>query len=72
MGESNATISELFRCRRRELSVTQADIAEQAGCKQSAVSMFEAGRVTALSTSTIRGWRESLMLIFPLSTCVVR
>jgi transcriptional regulator with XRE-family HTH domain len=53
MGESNATISELFRCRRRELSVTQADLAEQAGCKQSAVSMFEAGRVTALSTSTM-------------------
>ncbi|MBT7058727.1 MAG: helix-turn-helix transcriptional regulator [Lentisphaerae bacterium] len=53
MEERNSTLSELFRSRRREMSMTQAALAEQAGCKQSAVSMFEAGRVTALSTATI-------------------
>ncbi len=42
-----------FRRKRRSMSMTQAELASRVGCKQSAVSMFEAGRMSALAHATI-------------------
>ena len=43
----------IFRNARRAAGLTQAALAEQAGCMQSAISMMESGRMDALSSSTI-------------------
>ncbi|MDP6524957.1 MAG: helix-turn-helix transcriptional regulator [Kiritimatiellia bacterium] len=45
---------EFFRRTRREKGITQAELARLAGCTQSAVSMFEAGRRDAVNDATIQ------------------
>ncbi len=47
------TLSRMFRQKRRELSMTQAELAGRVGCKQSAISMFEAGLARALAGKTL-------------------
>lgn len=46
--------NEFFRRTRREKGVTQADLARQANCTQSAISMFESGRHDAVNDATIQ------------------
>ena len=43
-----------IRDARREKGLTQAELARQAGCTQSALSMFESGQDSALATDTLR------------------
>jgi DNA-binding XRE family transcriptional regulator len=43
---------EQLRAARRAKGLTQAQLAQRVGCQQSAVSMMEAGRVTALAPET--------------------
>lgn len=42
-----------LRSARRARGLTQAQLAQQVGCQQSAVSMMEAGRTTALARETL-------------------
>jgi len=42
-----------LRAARREKGLTQAQLAERVGCQQSAISMMEAGRATALARETL-------------------
>ncbi len=49
MGLGEPSLPHLFRKLRIEAGLTQSELARQAGCSQSAVSMFEAGRPDALS-----------------------
>ena len=49
---------------RRQKSLTQAELARQAGCTQSALSMFESGQGAALATETLRKIAELLGLAF--------
>ncbi len=42
-----------LRAARRARGMTQSDLAAQAGCKQSAVSMLESGRMEALARPTV-------------------
>jgi transcriptional regulator with XRE-family HTH domain len=44
---------EVLKAARRARGMTQSALAVQVGCKQSAVSMYEAGRVDALSADTV-------------------
>ena len=53
MQERAANINEMIRAARRAKPLTQAALAEAAGCTQSAVSMFEAGRSDALSAEAV-------------------
>lgn len=53
MNSNGKTVSQAVRQRRREMSLTQAELAERADCKQSAVSMFESGRTSTLGKKTI-------------------
>lgn len=48
------------RCARREAGLTQAALAAKAECKQSAISMFEAGRKDALSRDKVQRLAEIL------------
>ncbi len=43
----------LFKKARREQGLTQSELAQLVGCRQSAISMFESGRVDALSRDTL-------------------
>ena len=43
-----------LRDARRERGLTQAELAKQAGCTQSALSMFESGQGSALATDTLK------------------
>ena len=47
--ESQSAIHEMLREARRRKGMTQAALADQVKCKQSAISMFEAGRPGALA-----------------------
>lgn len=60
MSEGFDSISELFRQARRRQGLTQSEVARQVGCKQSAISMFEAGRSDALSQEKQRRLAELL------------
>lgn len=52
MSEPDTEIYRQFRLARREKGLTQAELAQRVGCRQSAISMMEAGRVTALARET--------------------
>ena len=52
---------------RREKGMTQSALAEAVGCKQSAVSMFEAGRVEKLSRETVKKIASLLEVPWPQS-----
>ena len=43
-----------LRAARRDKGLTQADLAQRAGCQQSAISMMESGRMTALAQETLQ------------------
>ena len=60
MSADEITVAEVVRRRRRALSLTQAELAQQAGCRQSAISMFEAGRSAALARQTVERIAEIL------------
>lgn len=65
---SNSTdipINRMLRDARRRAGLTQADLAAQAGCKQSAVSMMEGGQMTALSRQTLEAIAEILNITLP-------
>ena len=42
-----------LRAARREKGLTQAQLAQRVGCQQSAISMMESGRMTALARETL-------------------
>jgi len=48
------SFQEQLRDARRQKGLTQAELARQAGCTQSALSMFESGQESALATETLR------------------
>lgn len=54
MFELPKDISSRFKEARRSRGLGQTELARAVGCKQSAISMFESGRTTALSEDTIR------------------
>lgn len=60
--DDTKTISELVRDARCEKAMTQSRLAEAVGCRQSAISMFEGGRVDALSQKTLAAIAEQLGL----------
>ena len=49
-----SSLQEHIRDARRQKGLTQAELARQAGCTQSALSMFESGQESALATETLR------------------
>jgi Predicted transcriptional regulators len=53
MEETTSNPASILRKARVAAGITQAALAAQAGCKQSAVSMFEAGKRDALSRDSI-------------------
>lgn len=55
---------------RRVRHLTQAALARQVGCQQSAVSMLEAGRVTALSRETLQKLAALLEVRLPVEAGV--
>lgn len=57
----------LIRRARRAKGLTQMALASQAGCKQSALSMLEMGRMTALSHETLHKIAEILEISLPES-----
>lgn len=63
MDSSDTNLQPLFRRlrdARRARGLTQAVLAEQAGCKQSALSMMESGRMDALAGGTVARIAEIL------------
>ena len=60
--ETNRSLATAVRQRRREMSITQAELAERVGCQQSAISMFEAGRTCAVAKKTIESIARALEL----------
>ncbi len=62
MPGTSDSIHKLFRNTRRNRGMTQSSLAAEAGCTQSAVSMFEAGRSEALSQEKIRAIADILEL----------
>ncbi|MEI6809160.1 MAG: helix-turn-helix transcriptional regulator [bacterium] len=56
------TIFQVVRDARCAKSMTQSQLAEAVGCKQSAVSMFESGRIDVLSQKTLTAIAEQLGL----------
>ncbi len=50
--EFTIAVCRQLREARRAKGVTQAELAQRVGCQQSAISMMEAGRVTALAPET--------------------
>ena len=55
-----SSVGQLFRRKRREMGLTQSALAREAGCKQSAISMFEAGRGDVLSRTLVERMAEIL------------
>lgn len=53
MRDEVTSMGEALRQRRRELSITQSLLARRADCNQSAISMYEAGKSTALSSKLV-------------------
>jgi len=51
---STSSLYYQVRDARRQKGLTQAELARQAGCTQSALSMFESGQDSALATETLR------------------
>jgi transcriptional regulator with XRE-family HTH domain len=49
----HSPLHERFRSQRRALGVTQSQLAEEVNCAQSAVSMFESGRMDVLSRDKV-------------------
>ena len=60
MPQESETIHRMFRRRRIEAGLTQSELARQVGCKQSAISMFESGRVDVLSRDKLASIAERL------------
>lgn len=60
MFQGKETIHQAFRRYRVQAGLTQSELARQAGCKQSAISMFEAGRMDALAKEKIASIAEHL------------
>ena len=53
MDQISTELCQRLREARREKGLTQAQLAQRVGCQQSAVSMMEAGRSTALARETL-------------------
>lgn len=53
MEQSMTPLYETLRAARRRLGLTQSELAREAKCAQSAISMFESGRTDALSWKTV-------------------
>jgi len=60
MSEELRQIFEAVRQKRKEKGFTQSQLAKEAGCTQSAISMFEAGRSDALAGKTVQRIGEIL------------
>jgi len=60
MQDDGLTINEIVRTARRAKLLSQSALATAAGCTQSAISMFEAGRADALSSQTVEKVAEVL------------
>jgi transcriptional regulator with XRE-family HTH domain len=53
MENKHQSINEMLKTARRAKGLTQSGLASAVGCKQSAISMFEAGRSDALSSQAV-------------------
>lgn len=60
-------IARLITTARRRQGLTQSELARQAGCRQSAVSMFERGHANALARPTIETLLKLLAIELPAS-----
>lgn len=60
MADLPEIVTDVVRRTRREKALTQSELAELAGCKQSAISMFESGRTDALSAKNVQRIAELL------------
>ena len=60
MPDGSQPVHVICRNIRRQSGLTQSELARQAGCTQSAVSMFEAGRPEALAQDKVVGIAEIL------------
>lgn len=58
-------IARLITAARRRRGLTQSELARQAGCRQSAVSMFERGHANALARPTIDALLKLLEIELP-------
>lgn len=54
MQNLSKTICARIRDARRQLGLTQTELADEVGCKQSALSLFEAGNTTKLSEDIVQ------------------
>ena len=57
----------VLRRARQAANLRQTALAQQVGCTQSALSMFEGGRASALSAETVRKVAETLGVELPAS-----
>ncbi len=62
------TLGEQIKVARQQRHMSQSELARQVGCKQSALSMFEGGRHTALNATVIGKLCETLGLLPPTQT----
>lgn len=53
MAQNQTLLHDILRQARRAKGLTQSELAARVKCKQSAISMFEAGRTSVLSTETV-------------------
>ncbi len=60
-------IARLITAARRHRGMTQSELARQAGCRQSAVSMFERGHVNALARPKIEALLKLLEIELPVA-----
>ena len=63
--QPSKTIYRMLRDARRAKGLTQSALAQQAGCTQSALSMMELGRATALSRETLQKVADILGVQLP-------
>ncbi len=63
----NLEIAKLITAARRRLGLTQSELARQAGCRQSAVSMFESGHANALARPKIEALLKRLEIDLPVA-----
>lgn len=60
MSRSELNLQEALREARREKGITQSELAVELGCRQSAISMFEQGKTTALARKKVVEMAERL------------
>jgi transcriptional regulator with XRE-family HTH domain len=65
--ESDRPLNQRLKAARREKRMSQSDVAQTVGCKQSAVSMFENGKTVALADDKVAAICELLEVPLPVA-----